>query len=110
MVKDNLFGSRVGSPYLLILIVTKHSRSITLSLQERNGYRVVKNLGTITVHAEETMASRTVVELVLRCSDIDNKDLFSKSDPFLRISRPVESGGAVPICKTEVVNNSGGTL
>lgn len=27
-------------------------------------------------------------------------------DPFLRISRAVESGGSVPICKTEVVNNN----
>uniref|UniRef100_A0A2N9GI06 C2 domain-containing protein n=1 Tax=Fagus sylvatica TaxID=28930 RepID=A0A2N9GI06_FAGSY len=27
-------------------------------------------------------------------------------DPFLRISRIVESGGSVPICKTEVVNNN----
>ncbi|XP_042991159.1 protein BONZAI 3-like isoform X2 [Carya illinoinensis] len=27
-------------------------------------------------------------------------------DPFLRISRIVESGGSIPICKTEVVNNN----
>eukprot|EP00268_Persea_americana_P035207 TRINITY_DN34778_c0_g2_i4.p1 TRINITY_DN34778_c0_g2~~TRINITY_DN34778_c0_g2_i4.p1 ORF type:complete len:653 (-),score=114.54 TRINITY_DN34778_c0_g2_i4:1712-3493(-) len=87
-------------------IVTKHSKSLTLNLRERNEHRGMKNLGTFTVNAEETMASRTVVELVFRCSDLDNKDLFSKSDPFLRISRPVESGGSVPICKTEVVNNN----
>lgn len=30
----------------------------------------------------------------------------SFQDPFLRISRIVESGGSVPICKTEVVNNN----
>ncbi|RWR94707.1 protein BONZAI 3 [Cinnamomum micranthum f. kanehirae] len=83
-------------------IVTKHSKSLTLNLRERNEHRGMKNLGTFTIKSEETMASRTVVELVFRCSDLDNKDLFSKSDPFLRISRPVESGGSVPICKTEV--------
>ncbi|KAL2236296.1 UNVERIFIED_CONTAM: Protein BONZAI 3 [Sesamum indicum] len=27
-------------------------------------------------------------------------------DPFLRISRAVETGGSIPICKTEVVNNN----
>lgn len=31
---------------------------------------------------------------------------YSLQDPFLRISRVVESGAFVPICKTEVVNNN----
>ncbi|GFZ02817.1 calcium-dependent phospholipid-binding Copine family protein [Actinidia rufa] len=44
--------------------------------------------------------------MTFRCSHLENKDLFSLSDPFLRISRIVESGGSVPICKTEVVNNN----
>ncbi|CAL5379060.1 unnamed protein product [Camellia sinensis] len=87
-------------------IVTKQSRSLTLNLHNKNGQRGLKNLGTLTVHAEETVASRNAVEITFRCSHLDNKDLFSKSDPFLRISRIVESGRAVPICKTEVVNNN----
>ncbi|CAL5379056.1 unnamed protein product [Camellia sinensis] len=87
-------------------IVTKQSRSLTLNLHNKNGQRGLKNLGTLTVHAEETVASRNAVEITFRCSHLDNKDLFSKSDPFLRISRIVESGGSVPICKTEVVNNN----
>ncbi|KAK9293110.1 hypothetical protein L1049_021096 [Liquidambar formosana] len=87
-------------------IVTKQSRSLTLNLQSKNGHRGLKNLGTLTVHAEETVASRKAVEMTFRCSHLENKDVFSKSDPFLRISRIVESGGSVPICKTEVVNNN----
>lgn len=87
-------------------IVTKQSQSLTLNLHNKNGQRGLKNLGTLTVHAEETVASRNAVEITFRCSHLDNKDLFSKSDPFLRISRIVESGGSVPICKTEVVNNN----
>ncbi|XP_058078099.1 protein BONZAI 3-like isoform X2 [Magnolia sinica] len=87
-------------------IVTKHSKSLTLPLQGRDGQKGMKNMGTITVHAEETVASRTYVEMILRCSNLENKDLFSKSDPFLIISRVVESGGSVPICKTEVANNN----
>lgn len=86
-------------------IVTLRSRSITLKLRNRNGHSV-GNLGSITVHAEEIIASRTAIEMRLRCSNLDNKDRFSKSDPFLRISRIVETGGSVPICKTEVVNNN----
>ncbi|KAF6176595.1 hypothetical protein GIB67_034457 [Kingdonia uniflora] len=90
-------------------IVTKQSKSLTLKLQRSNtqgGRPGVKNLGTVTVHAEETVASRQAVELILRCSHLNNKDLFSKSDPFLRISRIIESGGSIPICKTEVINNN----
>ncbi|KAK9292209.1 hypothetical protein L1049_020171 [Liquidambar formosana] len=87
-------------------IVTKQSRSLTLNLQSKNGHRGLKNLGTLTVHAQETVASRKAVEMTFRCSHLENKDVFTKSDPFLRISRIVERGGSVPICKTEVVNNN----
>ncbi|KAM7508481.1 hypothetical protein LguiA_018934 [Lonicera macranthoides] len=86
-------------------IVTKKSRSLTINLHNRDGPGL-KNLGTLTVHAEETIASKIAVEITFHCSHLDNKDLFSKSDPFLRISRIVETGGSVPICKTEVINNN----
>ncbi|KAA8545038.1 hypothetical protein F0562_019863 [Nyssa sinensis] len=87
-------------------IVTKQSQSLTLNLQNKSGRSGLKNLGTLTVHAEETVASRNAVEMTFRCSHLENMDVFSKSDPFLRISRIVESGGSVPVCKTEVVNNN----
>jgi len=60
-------------------IVTKQSRRLTLRLQNKSGNGGLRNLGAITVHAEETVASRSVVEMVLRCSRLDNKDVFSKS-------------------------------
>ncbi|KAF7805157.1 protein BONZAI 3 [Senna tora] len=87
-------------------IVTKQSRSLTLRLQNKSGYGSRINLGTLTIHAEETVNSRTAVEISFRCSNLENKDIFSKSDPFLRISRIVESGGSVPICKTEAIDNN----
>ncbi|KAL0448294.1 UNVERIFIED_CONTAM: protein BONZAI 3 [Sesamum latifolium] len=77
-------------------IVTKRDWSLTLNLRSRDGHSS-RNLGTLTVRAEETVASRNAVEITFRCSDID---------PFLRISRAVETGGSIPICKTEVVNNN----
>lgn len=88
-------------------IVTKHGRSLTLNLHDNHGrLGGLRNLGTLTVLAEETIASKSVIEMKFRCSRLENKDLFSKSDPFLRISRIVESGVCVPICKTEVVDNN----
>ncbi|XP_015570574.2 protein BONZAI 3 isoform X2 [Ricinus communis] len=87
-------------------IVTKLNQTVTLNLQNRSGHGVLTNLGTLNIYAEETVASRTAIELTFHCSNLDNKDIFSQSDPFLRISRLVESGAYIPICKTEVVNNN----
>ncbi|KAK0602892.1 hypothetical protein LWI29_037974 [Acer saccharum] len=86
-------------------IVTKQNRTSTLNLHDkRTG--VSRNLGTLSVHAEETVASRSAIEISFHCSHLANVDLFSKSDPFLRISRIVENGDCVPICKTKVINDN----
>ncbi|KAF1878152.1 hypothetical protein Lal_00002685 [Lupinus albus] len=87
-------------------IVTKQSQRLTLKLQSKNGYNGSRNLGTLNVHAEETISSRNAVEMIFSCTTLDNKDIFSKTDPFIRISRIVESGSSVPICKTEVIDNN----
>ncbi|XP_051115283.1 protein BONZAI 1 [Andrographis paniculata] len=88
-------------------IITKRNRILALNLS-RDGVSVPshnKKNGQLMVYAEECVASRTTVELILRCSDLESKDLFSKSDPFLVISKFTESGTLVPICKTEVLKN-----
>ncbi|KAJ1692164.1 hypothetical protein LUZ63_008862 [Rhynchospora breviuscula] len=84
-------------------IVTKQDRSVTLKLQKGPG---TSHLGSLTVHAEETVASKQAIELILRCTHLENKDTFSKSDPFIRISRRVESGALIPICKSEVITDN----
>ncbi|KAK0599755.1 hypothetical protein LWI29_008294 [Acer saccharum] len=103
---DSFFRSRgLQALFTRLEIVTKQNRTSTLNLHDkRTG--VSRNLGTFSVHAEETVASRSAVEISFHCSHLANVDLFSKSDPFLRISRIVESGDSVPICKTEVINDN----
>ncbi|KAL7152685.1 hypothetical protein ABFS83_04G115100 [Erythranthe nasuta] len=88
-------------------IVMKTNRIVTLDLtyEEFSVPAHSRKCGQLTVHAEESFASKTSVELILRCSDLEGKDLFSKSDPFLIISKITESGILVPICKTEVLKN-----
>ncbi|KAI3499831.1 hypothetical protein L1887_35643 [Cichorium endivia] len=85
-------------------IMTLRTRSMTVKLHGKEGH--FGDFGSIIVHAEETIDSKIATEMRLRCTNLDNKDMFSKSDPFLRFSRIAESGGFVPICKTEVVNNN----
>ena len=60
-------------------IVTKQSRSLTVNLNNKNGHGGSRNRGTLTIHTEDTVASRSIVEITFRCSNLENKDLFSKS-------------------------------
>ncbi|XP_009780574.1 protein BONZAI 1-like [Nicotiana sylvestris] len=92
----------------LAQIVTKSGRSLTLDLvcgEQSSGQTHARKLGKLTVLAEESVSSKTTIELRLRCSELESKDLFSKSDPFLVVSKATESGIVVPICKTEVIKN-----
>lgn len=90
-------------------IVTKPGRNLTLPLRQGTEHKGpvprVQKFGELTLQVEETIDSKTMVEMVFRCSDLPNKDLFSKSDPFLKIFKPVENGRFVPVCKTEVKMN-----
>jgi hypothetical protein len=61
---------------VLSQIVTKFNRSLTLNLQSDCGHGLH---GTMTVHAEESDSSRMAVEMTLRCVNLENKDVFSKS-------------------------------
>ncbi|KAL2342828.1 hypothetical protein Fmac_004113 [Flemingia macrophylla] len=88
-------------------IITKFDRSMTLDLHREDAIRSTQsqNCGKLLVHGEETVSSKTTIEMILRCSDLEYRDLFSKSDPFLLLSKVVEGGSHIPICKTEVIKN-----
>ncbi|KQJ99632.1 protein BONZAI 1 [Brachypodium distachyon] len=91
---------------LLSDVVTKQNRllNIKLGVSEHNLPNPSK-FGELTVQADESAGSKALMEMVFRCSDLEIKDLLSKSDPFLLISRISENGMPVPICKTEVRKN-----
>ncbi|XP_044494113.1 protein BONZAI 1-like [Mangifera indica] len=89
-------------------IVTKPNRSLTLGLVRREDSITStrsQHLGKLTVHAEECLESKATTELILRCSDLEYKDLFSRNDPFLVISKITDGGVPIPVCKTEVLKN-----
>ncbi|XVF11387.1 hypothetical protein REPUB_Repub08aG0023700 [Reevesia pubescens] len=90
-------------------IVTKPNRLLTLDLVRRDESVTSthsQHHGKLTVHAEECFSSKSTVEMTLKCLDLESKDLFSKSDPFLVISKLVEGGISIPVCKTEVLKNN----
>ncbi|WCJ36353.1 Calcium-dependent phospholipid-binding Copine family protein [Euphorbia peplus] len=88
-------------------IVTKHNRSLTLDLTRREDSAIasIPQYGHLVVHAEECINSKTTTEMIFRCSDLEHRDLFSRINPFLVISKTVENGNPIPVCKTEVLKN-----
>ncbi|XP_053179499.1 copine-7 [Scomber japonicus] len=61
---------------------------------------------TITVHAEEISGNNGYVELSFCAKKLDDKDLFSKSDPFLEIYRMNDDETEQLVHRTEVIKNN----
>ncbi|CAN6805513.1 unnamed protein product [Brassica oleracea] len=85
-------------------VITKSNRTVALELTRKEGTQP-QNHGKLIVHAEESLASKTTTEIVFRCLNLESMDHFSKSDPFLVISKIVEHGSPIPVSKTEVLKN-----
>ncbi|XP_016090511.1 copine-7 [Sinocyclocheilus grahami] len=61
---------------------------------------------TITIHAEEISGNNGYLELSFCAKKLDDKDLFSKSDPFLEIYRINDDGTEQLVHRTEVIKNN----
>lgn len=65
--------------------------------------------GHLTIRAEEVEAEfgrPEEVELSLRCTNLENLETFSKSDPFVRISKLATDGTWTPVYQTEQIQNN----
>lgn len=79
------------------------SKTVTRPLQLKKDKPAGK--GTITVTAEEVKDNRAI-ELELEAKNLDKKDTFGKSDPFLEIFKQGDDGKWVLVHRTEVVKNN----
>uniref|UniRef100_A0A8D2ZT05 Copine-3 n=1 Tax=Scophthalmus maximus TaxID=52904 RepID=A0A8D2ZT05_SCOMX len=79
------------------------SKSVTRPLQLKKGKPAGK--GTITVTAEEIKDNRAI-QLELEAKNLDKKDMFGKSDPFLEIFKKGDDGKWQLVHRTEVVKNN----
>uniref|UniRef100_A0A3B5AZK4 Copine-3 n=1 Tax=Stegastes partitus TaxID=144197 RepID=A0A3B5AZK4_9TELE len=79
------------------------SKSVTRPLQLKKGKPAGK--GTITVTAEEIRDNRAIV-LELEAKNLDKKDTFGKSDPFLEFFKQGNDGKWQLVHRTEVVKNN----
>jgi hypothetical protein len=65
---------------MFLQVITKQNRLLTLKLgvSEHNLPNPSK-FGELNVQAEESAGSKAIMEMVFRCSDLEIKDLLSKS-------------------------------
>ncbi|XP_043914403.1 copine-6 [Protopterus annectens] len=77
---------------------------VTKPLLLKNGKNAGKS--TITITAEEVSGTNDFVELAFSAQKLDNKDLFSKSDPFMEIYKINNDGTEQLVRRTEVVKNN----
>ena len=64
-----------------------------------------KGVGLITVDIQEIRDSSTTAEIKFSAQNLDKKDLFGKSDGFIRISKPNDAGltSWTTVHQTEVI-------
>ncbi|ELR58752.1 Copine-7, partial [Bos mutus] len=78
-------------------------KKVTRALLLKFGRNAGKS--TITVIAEDISGNNGYVELSFRARKLDDKDLFSKSDPFLELYRINDDQSEQLVYRTEVVKN-----
>ncbi|KAJ8259575.1 hypothetical protein GJAV_G00171010 [Gymnothorax javanicus] len=79
------------------------SKKITRPLQLKKGKPAGK--GTITVVAEEIKDNRAIV-MEVEARNLDKKDTFGKSDPFLEFFKQGDDGKWQLVHRTEVIKNN----
>ena len=68
--------------------------------------KTMKGGGVLVLSGEERSQSKEMVTLNFTGCDLDKKDFFGKSDPFLIIYRSNENNTFNPVHKTEVIKNT----
>ncbi|XP_044276818.1 copine-6 [Varanus komodoensis] len=96
-------GDLLGSTECTLGQIVSQTK-VTKPLVLRNGEVAEKS--TITVEAEEVSTTNEFVQLEFHGQELDDKDFFSKSDPFLEIYKVNNNETESLVWRTEVVKNN----
>nr|XP_042700884.1 copine-6 isoform X2 [Chrysemys picta bellii] len=98
--QDDAFLGEAECSLGQIVSQTKVTKPLLLKTGETAGK------STITIEAEKVTSTNDFVQLEFRAQKLDNKDLFSKSDPFLEIYKVNSNNTEQLVMRTEVINNN----
>ena len=90
-----------GYVMLRLAEIASSGEAVTFDLKNKG-----KSAGKITLKAEEQPEAKQKARFRIKCTNVDKKDLFGKSDPYLEIHRPRETGRPVLVYKSEVIKNT----
>lgn len=103
-VRTTLAEIMAAPPQLLI-------KPLTIGVMNNN--ELVSPSGTLIMRAEKVITTVNgvkvepeEVEFLMKCSGLENQEMFSKSDPMLRISKSQPDGTFSPVHQTEVKQNN----
>jgi len=88
---------------LLLLSDSSFSGHITLKKEKSEEDEKKNSRGKIFITGEELKQSNSIITFTMSASNLDKKDFFGKSDPFLVLNRITPDGKLIPVHKTEVI-------
>lgn len=80
-------------------IVSNQEQEIVLDLEhdDKNG-----NRGQLIIKSQQTKESNVQIQGQIEVKNLKKVKTFAKNNPFFEILRPVESGGEIPVYRSEV--------
>jgi len=85
---------------------TECSLGEIIAQQSKGFVRKLSQGGNIFIHAEEMSSNKDIIIMKFDGHKLDNKDFFSKSDPYFEISRANESNDFFVVHRSEVIENN----
>ncbi|KAI6661556.1 Copine-9-like [Oopsacas minuta] len=90
-----------GSVIIRLAEIASTGESATYDLKCKG-----KPAGKITLKAEEQPESKQKARFQILCKNVDKKDFWGKSDPYLEIHKTRETGRPILVHITEVIKNT----
>ncbi|XP_014671442.1 PREDICTED: copine-3-like [Priapulus caudatus] len=99
-VSDDDFLGQMECTLAQVVANTPYTKQLLLEKGQKAGN------GQITASAEEMSASKECLILHFRATDLDKKDFFGKSDPFLEFYKQTTWGSWDLVHRTEFIKNT----
>jgi hypothetical protein len=100
---DGRSGELIGKAITSVGSIMGNKGTIILDLKKDGSQQVT---GKLIVRGEQVHASRENAMIEIHGQGLDDKDFWSKSDPFFVINRLREDGQLLPVYRSEVIDNN----
>lgn len=91
-------SDHIGIAHMRLAELVSSGEPSTYDLKDKGRLR-----GKITISAEELTTNKAKVIFEIRCTKLDKKDFFGKSDPYFEIKKIREGGRSILVYRSKVV-------